>query len=73
MGVSTPTSPLPVYDFPFNIVSWQYGDYSLAGTPYEGVNPQKALRIVLFPFFGTTELFLRIDVSVLKNPMTLYK
>jgi hypothetical protein len=70
--VSTPTDPLPIYNFPFNIVNWQYGDYSLAGTAYEGVNPQKGLRFNIYPFFEGA-VSLKVDVSVLKNPMTLYK
>lgn len=80
VSVSSPTNPLPVQTMPNAFIFWQYGDYTLAGatspvlasTPYAGVNPMKALRFRP-QAFAENDFSLQIDVSVFKNPMTLYK
>ena len=80
VAVSTPSSPVPLGTTPNAFLFWQYGDYSLTGTAappapstvYAGVNPMKALR--LRPqVFAENDFSIFIDVSVFKNPMTLYK
>ena len=82
VSLSTPSVPAPGL-IETGIIAWQYGDYTLAGagaplslpsTPYANVDPQKALRFVA-PIFAEepSEFTQYVDVSVFKNPMTLYK
>ena len=72
--ISTPLDPFPMVGLsPYTgAPRCQYGDYSLAGTLYANVDPQKALRFDFDgPFVDITEIF--VDVAVFHNPVTLYK
>lgn len=71
--VSTATDPSPVGLGGNSVVfDWQYGDYALSGL-YANVNPQKALKAFLLLTEGDQPITAYVDVSVFKNPMTLYK
>lgn len=73
VGISTPSDPLPISSsliFSGNVL-FQYGDYSLGATPYANVDPMKALRFAPSP--GRPGLVRYVDVSVFRNPMTIYK
>lgn len=80
VAVSSTSDPYPVQTLLSGDILWQYGDYSLAGTvfpalprtPYAKVDPQKALRFK-FDFPSIPESGRTVDVSVFKNPMTLYR
>ena len=71
--VSTATDPSPT-SVPngLTIKQWQYGDYALSA-PYAKVDPQKALRVIFYFPATLSEVVFYMDVSVFKNPMTLYK
>lgn len=82
VSLSTPSVPAPGL-IETGFIAWQYGDYTLAGTgaplsfpstPYANVDPQKAIRFIA-PIRGEemSQFTLYVDVSVFKNPMTLYK
>ena len=80
VSVSTPSDPLPVQSAANSYINWQYGDYTLAGTtspalattPYAKVDPQKALRVKP-QVFAEGRFSIKVDVSVFRNPVTLYK
>lgn len=72
VGISTPSDALPITTLVNSgDIRYQYGDYSLGATPYANVDPMKALRFL--PTFNEGSPIYYVDVSVFRNPMTIYK
>lgn len=80
VSISTPENPLPPLR-PGGTPACQYGDYSLAGTgapynlpstPYAKVDPLKVIRVAANLGAETRKVFY-LDVSVFRNPMTIFK